>query len=189
MSVSSSDLNPAPRDPEHETPNDLLRLIRRALGYSPAEMADQLGLEGDVGAAQIRDMEQNKAVVTGPIERLVRLLVPGVELEVDADESAQAQQLIPRFLHCTDLEGESEVESIFHTRYPRFVGAIVAMPAEWREKFKAESVDVVPLAVEGSASLVVMWIDLPPETRDQTALLEDAARLALAYFQRRLRRT
>jgi len=60
------------------------------------------------------------------------------------------------------------------------------MPAEWREKLKAERIDVVPVPGQEPTTLLVLWIDIPPETetRDQTALLEEAAHLGLAHARR-----
>jgi len=71
-------------------------LIRRALGFSVAEMADQLGLKGDKGAAQVREMEQDKQS-RGAVARLVTYLLTAVELEVGAYEGTRMQQLLPRF--------------------------------------------------------------------------------------------
>jgi transcriptional regulator with XRE-family HTH domain len=60
-------LNPSLPDPDSETPNERLRLIRRALGLSAAEMAEQFGLQGEDGAQQVREMERDNQPIARPI--------------------------------------------------------------------------------------------------------------------------
>jgi len=67
---------------------DEIKAARHALGMSVSEMADWLGYEGANARDSIRDMEQGRKPVSGPVARALRLAIALKNMiEADPDES------------------------------------------------------------------------------------------------------
>lgn len=122
-----------------------LKLLRQSIGASLSKMAQLLGLSGPNDADTVRKMENGNKVISGPIQRLIKIMQEGVPTGVMKDA-------LPEYLIGSDLEGEVESEWIFHTRYPRFLAVVTGDPVDE---------GMMSVGVGDEWLNVALWIDEP----------------------------
>ncbi len=164
--------------------NEKLARVREALGYSATEMGTLLGLKGLNVKEHVRAMERGAAEkpVSAPISMLLDYIAQGLVLSGPRQDSNLATSLVPRFMSCTDLAGETSAEVIMHTRWPRFYGRIVNdrdVEAIASVGYAAADVQLVKLPAElGDGTMAVMFIDKPE--RDARLAIDEAIELLKA---------
>lgn len=93
------------RPPINPDDAQLLQSVREALGLSVAQMAQALGMLGDTGSDNIRQMERGKRAVTGPVSVLLRYMATGARVALPvpsealrlAEQTRQRLQVAPRW--------------------------------------------------------------------------------------------
>lgn len=124
-------------------------------------MAELVGLTGQGSSDTIRKMENGAKEISGPIQRIAKFMQEGV-----ADGSME--QLLPEFLTCADLSGESEVEWVFHSRYPRFLSVVTESPKDGLVCASGDEIEWLSVA---------MWMD-EPVGDPYSVVMEAAVRFA-----------
>lgn len=164
--------------------------LRRALGLSESDMAAALGLTGSNAADHLREMERGTKSVTGPMSIVLGYMMQAVEFE-GATESDMLMDVLPRFLDCSNLEEEEDVdgvEIIMHTRWPRFYGLVLDadFSPTYLQIFEEIGLSIVKMDDEaGLGWMVVIFIDQP--ITSATAVIQEAVRLKTDQAWRDLR--
>lgn len=140
-----------------------LKLLRQSIGASLSKMAQLLGLSGQNDADTVRKMENGDKVISGPIQRLIKIMQGGVPPGVMKDA-------MPEYLIGSDIEDKVEYEWIFRTRYPRFLAVVTGKPVDE---------GMMCVAVDDEWINVALWIDEPVD--DPSPYINRAAEAFAQY--------
>lgn len=156
--------------------SERVAVLRRALGFSGEQMAGVIGAkETDIDAIC-------EAGGSGVLDRVLSSIEQAVDTERNLVISGVAADVLPKWLDCLDLENEdSEVEVVFHTRWPRFFGLVIddldASP------LIEAGIPVLEMTEElGLGWMVGLFVDNP--VHDPVPLLREAVRLKTAQAVR-----
>lgn len=170
-----------PAEPAAAAAAARLNTLRFGLGFSYGEMAGVLGLEGRYADDRVRELESGERPVSGPILRLLDYIAEAVDVEVAPADVDRIAAALPRYLDCTDLSDESDVEIVMHTRWPRFYGFLVdSLPDELVSLHADDPQQHLVKLPDGLGLgwLMIAFIDRP--VRDPQPIIAELVRLKVA---------
>jgi transcriptional regulator with XRE-family HTH domain len=138
------------------TPSERLFAVRKAMGVSVKQMADLVGLSGPHADDRVREMEDGRRPVSGPIERVLDFMEQGLDIGSSDLGKVILSRHQPKFVQLSGANPSEPFFGILHTQPPRFLAVFSAnLPAPMQERLAASGLETLEMPTESALGLMV----------------------------------